>query len=85
MLLQIGCETGAVDMVKTLLEAGADVNHRNYLGLSALVFAARQQQLPIVNELIANGANLDARDHTTGHSAFSYACALGYAKVSPKP
>ena len=39
----------------------------------------------MVIELIAAGANLDARDLTTGHSAFSYACALGYAKVSPKP
>lgn len=61
--------------------AGADVNHRNYLGSSALVLAAKNQQLPLVEMLLEAGAHPSAREREHGLSAFALACKHGFAKV----
>ena len=53
---------GAVHAVKALLEAGADVNAReNEREQTALMWAVAEQRPAVVRELVANGADLQAR------------------------
>jgi ankyrin len=53
---------GAVEAVKALLEAGADVNAReNEREQTALMWAAAEQRPAVVRELVAHGADLQAR------------------------
>jgi hypothetical protein len=51
-----------VDAVKTLIEAGADVNAKSDEGDTALHLAAFDGKLDLVRALVAGGANLDAKD-----------------------
>ena len=57
-----GDRGGSVDRVRTLIDAGADVNVRNYKGQTALHCAAKAGFAEIVKLLLAHGADVDARD-----------------------
>ena len=57
-----GDRGGSVDRVHALIEAGADVNVRNYKGQSALHCAAKAGFVDIVALLLGHGAEVDARD-----------------------
>ena len=51
---------------------GADVNHRDNLGLTALMVASRNGDLEAVKALVANGAHINLKDH-------KHFCSLHYA------
>lgn len=57
-----GDRGGNVERVRTLIEAGADVNVRNYKGQSALHCAAKAGFVDIVALLLERGCEADARD-----------------------
>lgn len=57
-----GDRGGNVERVRTLIEAGADVNVRNYKGQSALHCAAKAGFVDIVALLLEHGCEADARD-----------------------
>ena len=57
-----GDRGGNVDRVRTLIEAGADVNVRNHKGQSALHCAAKAGFVDIVALLLRHGAEVDAQD-----------------------
>lgn len=57
-----GDRGGSVDRVRALIEAGADVNVRNYKGQSALHCAAKAGFVDIVALLLDHGAVVDAED-----------------------
>ncbi|MCE2460530.1 MAG: ankyrin repeat domain-containing protein [Pseudomonadales bacterium] len=57
-----GDRGGSVDRVRGLIEAGADVNVRNYKGQSALHCAAKAGFVDIVALLLEHGAQVNARD-----------------------
>ena len=57
-----GDRGGSVDRVRALIEAGADVNVRNYKGQSALHCAAKAGFVDIVALLLEHGCEVDARD-----------------------
>ena len=52
-----------VDIAKMLIEAGADVNAKNYQGCTALITAARSNNAGVAKLLIANGADIGAKDN----------------------
>ncbi|MCD8212968.1 MAG: ankyrin repeat domain-containing protein [Campylobacter sp.] len=47
--------------VKFLIEKGADVNHKNFFGKSALFYAVQFDDMKLVELLVANGANVNER------------------------
>ena len=57
-----GDRGGSVERVRTLIDAGADVNVRNYKGQTALHCAAKAGFAEIVKLLLAHGADVDGRD-----------------------
>ncbi len=54
-------EENAIDIVVALINAGADVNVKQY-GSSALVLAAKKGEVHIVEILIDNGADISQKD-----------------------
>lgn len=69
---------GNLNAVKSMIEAGADVNGSSK-GMTPLMYAARYNKGEIVKLLIENGANLKARSTTKSSKGYT---ALKYAKVS---
>jgi len=59
-------------IVKSLLQAGADPNHRNESGQTPLMFASRNGQVDIVKVLLAGGAAPDVKSRI-GDTAISLA------------
>ena len=53
---------GHVEIVRELIEEGADVNQRGPRGATALMFAAGGGHLEVVKELVAYGADLAATE-----------------------
>lgn len=62
---------GNYEAVKGMIEAGVDVNKKS-VGLTPLMYAARQNRIEIVKLLIANGADIKAKSNR-GYSALKYA------------
>jgi hypothetical protein len=57
---------GHVEIVKLLLQKGADPNARNIGSNTALMLAARRGHVEVVNALIAGGVDVNARDRSGG-------------------
>ena len=66
---QIGWREG----VERLLIARADPNLANRRGETALIYAVRRNDVPLVRLLVANRANPNQTDYVTGSSALDYA------------
>jgi len=61
--LMFAAERGFLDIVQQLKTAGANINHKNKFGFTALHAAANANRLDVVKYLLDNGAEVDARDH----------------------
>ncbi len=59
-LLHLACVGGALDLVETLLEAGADPDARDAQGWRPLHLAVQHAHQPLVERLVAAGAEVDA-------------------------
>jgi ankyrin repeat protein len=58
--LKLAARNGSLDVVRALLDAGADVDGSGQSGLTALVDACAAGHLPVIDELIARGADVNA-------------------------
>ncbi len=61
-LLTCATVAGELDVVKALVEAGADVNQRSKYGALPVYMAAMTEQPVILGYLVFKGANLDLQD-----------------------
>jgi ankyrin repeat protein len=66
--------TGHLDVVRLLLDHGADPSLARRFGYSPLMAAAGSGHVGVVRELGARGAALDAADPATGVTAYHMAC-----------
>jgi len=76
-------ETGSIDVVKYLVEKGADVNAvagKQGRG-TALIYAAATNRTEVVNYLLDNGADIDAVTPYQKESALFWAAAMGHKEV----
>jgi uncharacterized protein len=71
-LLMVACENGDINWVKSLIENGANVNHKNDCGRTPLMQAAHNGHLPIIKLLLVKGADINTKDER-GYSALSLA------------
>ena len=72
--LQKACINGQIKIVKLLIAYGAQVNAKNYVGNSALMFAVAENHPVIVRTLLENGAADVMNDQNTqGQSPLSWA------------
>lgn len=75
-LLLDGISKGAdLQVVKDLIERGADVNARDSGGSTPLIHASRSANLEFIKYLIENGADVNARDKM-GYTPLGNACDL---------
>jgi ankyrin repeat protein len=58
-LMEAACK-GHLEVVKLLLSSGADIHHKDKIGVTALHWAARWGHLEVVKELMKNGARVEA-------------------------
>jgi len=59
--LEIACQNGILAIVRMLVESGAPVNEKGFVGHSALRIASRNGRLDIVKYLIGKGAEIDSK------------------------
>jgi ankyrin repeat protein len=60
--LAYATENGNLEMVQTLLVAGADINANSRDGQTALMYLSKKADLDFVRQLLAAGADVNARD-----------------------
>jgi len=75
--LCIAIQKGEIDLVKKLIEYGADVNEKSF-GMTPLMVAARYNKVEIIKILLEKGAKQNEKDEK-GFTALKYA-QLSYAK-----
>lgn len=73
--LMLAVSLGRADLVKILLDAGADPDLQNLSGRTALIIAVIQGRTDMVRTLSASGADPGIKDHQ-GWTAWDYARAL---------
>lgn len=71
--LGLGAILGRLDMVRILLSAGADINHRDWYGKTPLMLACESGKPMVAEYLLNMGADPTAKDRR-GCTARSYAC-----------
>jgi ankyrin repeat protein len=71
---------GKIELVKTFLGRGADVNARDTNGVTALMMAANYGHIDVVRLLLDKGADIGAKDHS-GSTALMAAAVDGRAEV----
>ncbi|WP_104618359.1 ankyrin repeat domain-containing protein [Brachyspira murdochii] len=74
-------ENGHLEVVKYLLENGANVNLKNITDVSALILASMDNHLEIVKYLLDKGADINAKDNY-GKTALMYASEKGHSEVA---
>lgn len=72
--------TWSKSLIEYLVNAGADVNVQDYMGLTPLMVASRGGFVESVIMLINLGANLEIKD-SYGETALTYACYAGAIDV----
>jgi len=78
--LMEACEYGHLEIVKLLIEKGADVNLDNNFGITALMYASKKGYLKIIELLLKNDADINYQDNYGKNSAYTaliYACKEG--------
>jgi len=77
--LSLACRNGNAEMVKLLLDAGADPNQELNGGETPLMTAARTGSAGCIRLLLEKGAEIDAKER--GQTALMWAAAKGHADV----
>lgn len=70
--LLVAAGKGELELVKAMLDSGADPNMTDRKGLTPLMYAARKDEPEVIKLLLARGADIDAKDKS-GWSALMVA------------
>jgi len=73
--LIVAAQGGCKDIVKMLLQAGADIHHRNDQGETALISAAQEGHNEVVQILLEAGSNVN-QENADGETALDLAVRL---------
>jgi ankyrin repeat protein len=77
--LIIAAFNGCTDIVRMLIDAGADIHHRNDQGENALISAAQEGNIDVVKVLLNAGADVN-QPNADGETALSLAITLKQKK-----
>jgi len=76
------CESGDLEQVKTLVEAGADVNATNPENRHPLHLATNNNHVHIVQYLLSKGADVNGKNKDTETTALILAAAYGFYDIA---
>lgn len=79
--LMVACEGGYTEIAILLLDAGADANHCNRAGETALHYAVWSKDPQLIRLLLARGADPMAATIEKGNTPSLYAAWNGYCEV----
>jgi uncharacterized protein len=79
-ILLEAASAGNTDMVRSFLENGANIEVKNDVGATPLIFASAKGQVQVVAMLLEKGANVNAKT-TSGITPLMAAASGGYADV----
>ncbi|XP_029454631.1 ankyrin repeat domain-containing protein 17 isoform X2 [Rhinatrema bivittatum] len=79
--LTLACAGGHEELVQTLLERGANIEHRDKKGFTPLILAATAGHVGAVEILLDNGADIEAQSERTKDTPLSLACSGGRQEV----
>ena len=68
------------DVVKILIESGAELNMQTNNGRSALMIASKNRRMEVTQMLLDHHADTSIRD-TNGKNALSWACETGHTEI----
>ncbi|CAQ54400.1 ankyrin repeat domain-containing protein [Wolbachia endosymbiont of Culex quinquefasciatus] len=80
LILQWAAYFGNLDVVKSLVEKGADVNAKDELSRSLIYYAAYSGNLNVIEFLVEEGADVNAKEEG-GRAPLHTAVQLGYLKI----
>ena len=80
MELHWACSDGHTEVVKALLEKGADVQAKNSHGVTPMHDACRNGHVEVVMVLLEKGADVHAKD-SGGYTPFRYARMYGHGNM----
>ena len=75
---------GDVAKVKTLLAEGANIDHQDRRGLTALMWASMRGHVPVVEVLLAQGAKVNHQDYHGGTALLEELSRIWTAKHKPR-
>jgi ankyrin repeat protein len=78
--LEMACQEGHLEVVQILVDNGANVNDRGFLGFTPIRVAARNGHLEIVKYLAEKGAEIDARADDKA-TPLEHAAAKGHYEI----
>lgn len=78
--LHWGAFNGDLEMVKLLVQKGADINHKTDQGISTLSISVQQGHLEVIRYLIEQGADIHAKNED-GYTAFHWSVEGGHIDV----
>jgi len=73
-------EGDIIEIVKLLIDAGANVNLKRKIAEPALILAVNKEMEKVTGLLIAGGADINAKDRD-GRTAYSYSAQIGNLKL----
>ena len=80
--LMYASEMGQLEVVKYLVESGADVNVQStYDGKSALIWASINDQIAVMEYLLKHGADVNATTKYHNETALMYATVKGHVRA----
>uniref|UniRef100_A0A8C5SG81 Ankyrin repeat domain-containing protein 17 n=1 Tax=Laticauda laticaudata TaxID=8630 RepID=A0A8C5SG81_LATLA len=79
--LTLACAGGHEELVQTLLERGANIEHRDKKGFTPLILAATAGHVGVVEILLDNGADIESQSERTKDTPLSLACSGGRQEV----
>lgn len=79
--LMVAAQLGWAEGVQQLIEVGGTVDQANDRGETPLILATQARSLPVVNILVAQGADPRKTDNVAGMSAIDYATRDGRSPV----
>uniref|UniRef100_A0A8C0D427 Ankyrin repeat domain 17 n=1 Tax=Balaenoptera musculus TaxID=9771 RepID=A0A8C0D427_BALMU len=79
--LMLACAGGHEELVQTLLERGASIEHRDKKGFTLLILAATAGHVGVVEILLDNGADIEAQSERTKDTPLSLPCSGGRQEV----
>jgi len=75
------CYVGSLDIVKVLVDAGADVNHKDNIGFTCFYAAVQEKHKPIIEYLLSKGVRVNETNGQNNDTPLHKACVSGSLEV----